>query len=119
MTSYIIGPPATTDSQRDLRDKLLEHHLTPQTMTNKEYVQRLIDQYRGKSVPAMNTITVVLRPGENLDEADARFQNWVERARKFSSIPVLRASFSKRDIYLERRLLFKFAKLEHQEAPVV
>ncbi|OWZ18608.1 hypothetical protein PHMEG_0007273 [Phytophthora megakarya] len=70
LSPYIIGPLAITDSQRVQREK---HARASPDSTGYYQGERHIDQDQGKSVPEINTIAVVLRPGESLDEGDARF----------------------------------------------
>ncbi|POM60410.1 hypothetical protein PHPALM_30745 [Phytophthora palmivora] len=105
-----FGPEATTPDQVAVRTQLREQYLTSQRTTPSEYAQRLSDQSNNLSVPDMRRIPVVFRPGELSHEEDAQFQNWVEHSRKLSSLVALRASFSKQDVLLERRLRFRYAK---------
>ncbi|POM63958.1 hypothetical protein PHPALM_20580 [Phytophthora palmivora] len=97
LTTYVIGPEATTRDHVAARTQLREQYLTPQRTTPSEYAQRLSDQSNNLSVPDMRRIPVVFRPGELSREEDAQFQNWVEHSRKLSSLVALRASFSKQD----------------------
>ncbi|POM80193.1 Hypothetical protein PHPALM_2002 [Phytophthora palmivora] len=107
LTTYVIGP---TPDQVCAPTQLREQYLTLQRTTPSEYAQRLSDQSNNLSVPDMRRIPVVFRPGELSHEEDAQFQNWVEHSRKLSSLVALRASFSKQDVLLERRLRFRYAK---------
>ncbi|POM76696.1 hypothetical protein PHPALM_6036 [Phytophthora palmivora] len=110
LTTYVIGPEATTPDQVAARTQLREQYLTPQRTTPSENAQRLSYQNNNLSVPDMRRIPVAFRPGELSHEEDAQFQNWVEHSRKLSSLVALRTSFSKQDVLLERRLRFRYAK---------
>ncbi|POM60840.1 LOW QUALITY PROTEIN: hypothetical protein PHPALM_30248, partial [Phytophthora palmivora] len=111
LTTYVIGPEATTPDQVAARTQLREQYLTPQRTTPSEYAQRLSDQSNNLSVPDMRRIQVVFRPGEPSHEEDAQFQNWVEHSRKLSSLLYELASASKTFcLNLERRLRFRYAK---------
>ncbi|GMF57393.1 unnamed protein product [Phytophthora fragariaefolia] len=59
----------------------------------------------------MRTYPVVLQPREDSTEYESRFELWVEKSRRLSSMEALRASFSEVDARLERRLRFDYAKL--------
>ncbi|KAG6592485.1 uncharacterized protein IUM83_12553 [Phytophthora cinnamomi] len=108
--SYVIEPPALTEAEVNTRIALRQRHLTPQKTTSSEDCTRLDDQLRERSVPKVDRIPVVPLPGETEVEDDGKFQAWAESARHLSSIDALRASFTKQDIYLERRLRFMWAK---------
>ncbi|EGZ04913.1 hypothetical protein PHYSODRAFT_342866, partial [Phytophthora sojae] len=62
---HAIGPAARTPEELALRTSLRERLLTPQSTTVAEYRERLRLQAQQKSVPAMRTYPMVLRPGED------------------------------------------------------
>ncbi|KAE8959772.1 hypothetical protein PR002_g30426 [Phytophthora rubi] len=110
LVEYVIGPATRSDAELAKRDTWRKRLLTPQTTSPAEYCARLDAQLVKCSVPQINRIPVVLLRGEDEVEDDVQFQNWAEKARKLSSLDALRASYRARDIYLERRLCFMFAK---------
>ncbi|KAG3060671.1 hypothetical protein PI124_g22878 [Phytophthora idaei] len=128
LDTYACGPSTATAGQQLRRHTLRERFLTQQVTTPRGYRERLQQQLHGQPVPAMQTVPVVIRPGEATTAYEAQFQNWVERARRLPSYEALRASLSETDIRLERRLRLDFAKLKarrqlpgtrpkHHEAP--
>ncbi|KAG4042277.1 hypothetical protein PC123_g22223 [Phytophthora cactorum] len=128
LDTYACGLSAATADQQLQRHTLRERFLTQQVTTPREDRERLQQQLHGQPVPAMQTVPVVIRPGEATTAYEAQFQNWVERARRLPSYEALRAIFSETDIRLERRLRLDFAKLKarrqlpgtrlkHHEAP--
>ncbi|KAE8991460.1 hypothetical protein PR001_g21217 [Phytophthora rubi] len=110
LVEYVIGPAARSDAELAKRDAWRKRLLTRQTANPAKYCVRLDAQLGQSSVPQIHTIPVVLVRGEDEVDDDAQFQNWAEKARKLSSLDALRASYCVRDIYLERRLRFNFAK---------
>ncbi|EGZ11655.1 hypothetical protein PHYSODRAFT_250777 [Phytophthora sojae] len=106
-----IGPAARTPEELALRTSLRERLITPQSMTVVEYRERLRLQAQQKSLHAMRPYPVVLSPGEDSIEYEARFESWAEPSRKLSSMDALRASFSEVDVRIERKLRFDFAKV--------
>ncbi|CEG36436.1 uncharacterized protein PHALS_02983 [Plasmopara halstedii] len=69
-------------------------------------------QRGGSRVPAMQTIPVVLAPGESATDDEALFQLWVQRKRKTSSLYNLQLSHKEVAVRVERHLRFEFAKLK-------
>ncbi|ETI30539.1 hypothetical protein F443_22339 [Phytophthora nicotianae P1569] len=111
LNTYVYGPAAATADEQVLRwHTLRERYLIPQVTTPQGYRERLQMQLNRHSGPSMRTIPVVLNPGESENAYEARFQNWVERARGLPSYKSLRASCSEIDIRLERCLSLDFAK---------
>ncbi|KAE9010951.1 hypothetical protein PF010_g2375 [Phytophthora fragariae] len=110
LVEYVIGPATRSDAELAKRDAWCKRLLTRQTTNPAEYCVRLDAQLGQSSVPQIHTFPVVLVRGEDEVDDDAQFQNWAEKARKLSSLDALRANYCVRDIYLERRLRFIFAK---------
>ena len=75
-----------------------------------DYRKRLKGQARGGSVPSMKTIPVVLAPGEYAYEDDMLFRSWVHKTRRLRNLDNLQESFLEKDVRVERRLRFGFAK---------
>ncbi|GMF51803.1 unnamed protein product [Phytophthora fragariaefolia] len=115
LNTYVIGPAARTPEELAQRAALRERFLTPQVTSLSEYRERLRVQGQRGSVPPMRTYPVVLQPGEDSTEYDSRFELWVEKSRRLSSMEALRASFSEVDARLERRLRFDYAKLRAKQ----
>ncbi|GMF54597.1 unnamed protein product [Phytophthora fragariaefolia] len=111
LNTYVIGPAARAPEELAQRAALRERSLTPQVTTLSEYGERCRGQGLRDSVPPMRTYPVVLQPGEDSTEYDSRFELWVEKSRRLSSMEALRASFSEVDARLERRLRFDYTKL--------
>ncbi|GMF45640.1 unnamed protein product [Phytophthora fragariaefolia] len=111
LNTYVIGPAARTPEELAQRTALRERFLTPQVTSLSEYRERLRVQGQRGSVSPMRTYPVVLQPAEDSTEYDSRFELWVEKARRLSSMEDLRASCSEVDARLERRLRFDYAKL--------
>ncbi|GMF53519.1 unnamed protein product [Phytophthora fragariaefolia] len=111
LNSYVIAPAVRTPEELAQRTALHKCFLTQQVTTLSECRERLRVQGQRGSVPHMRTYPVVLEPGEDYTENDARFELWVEKSRRLSSMDALRASFSEVDARLERRLRFDYAKL--------
>ena len=110
MGSYIPGPEAKTPDELAARKSLRERFLTPQEFSIGDYRKRLKGHARGGSVPSMRTIPVVLAPGESTSEDDMLFRKWVHRTRRLRNYDNLQASFQEKDVRVERRLRFDFAK---------
>ena len=53
---------------------------------------------------------MVLAPGESASEDDVLFRSWVHRTRRLRNLDNLQASFQEKDVRVERRLRFDFAK---------
>ncbi|GMF47818.1 unnamed protein product [Phytophthora fragariaefolia] len=111
LNTYAIGPAARTPRELAQRTALRARFLTPQIPSLSEYRERLRVQGQRGSVPPMRTYPVVFQPGEDSTEYDSRFELWVEKSRRLSSMEALRATFSEVDARLERRLRFDYAKL--------
>ncbi|GMF15654.1 unnamed protein product [Phytophthora fragariaefolia] len=111
LNTYVIGPAARIPEELTQRAALHERFLTPQVTSLSEYRERLRVQGQRCSVPPMRTYPVALQPGGDSTEYDSRFELWVEKSRRLSSMEALRASFSDVDACLERRLRFDYAKL--------
>ena len=79
--------------------------------TVSDYLDRLTEQARGASVSTLNAVPVVLLHNERESDEDMAFVRWVHRTRRLPSITALRASFSKADVRLERKLRYEFATL--------
>ncbi|GMF56374.1 unnamed protein product [Phytophthora fragariaefolia] len=94
LNTYVIGPAARTPEELAQRSALRERFLTPQVTSLSEYRERLRVQGQRGSVPPMRTYPVVLQPGDDSTEYDARFELWAEKSRRLSSMEALRASFS-------------------------
>ena len=76
-----------------------------------DYLDRLTEQARGASVSTLSAVPVVLLPNERESDEDMAFVRWVHRTRRLPSVTYLRASFSKADVRLERKLRYEFEKL--------
>ncbi|GMF47765.1 unnamed protein product [Phytophthora fragariaefolia] len=111
LNTYVIGPAARTPEELVQRSALRERFLTPQVTSLSEYRERLRVQGQRGSVPPMRTYPVALQPGEDSTEYAPRFELWVEKSRRLSSMEALRASLSEVDARLERRPRFDYAKL--------
>ena len=112
LTTWPTGREATTSNDIAERDALREGHLTPEATTISEYQIKLTEQESGASVLKQRTIPVVLYPGNSEAENDNTFTRWSYRARRLPSMNALRASASKADVRLERKLRYEFAKLK-------
>ena len=53
---------------------------------------------------------MVLAPGESASEVGMLFRSWVHRTRRLQNLDSLQASFLEKDVRVERRLRFDFAK---------
>ena len=112
LTTLPTGSETKTSDEIAERDTLKERYLTPEATTISEYQLKLTGQARGASVPTKRPIPVVLYPGESEVENDNIFTRWPYRARRLPSMNALRASASKADVRLERKLRYEFAKLK-------
>ena len=110
MGSFIPGPGAKTPDELAIRRSLRERFLTPQEFSVGDYRKRLKGQARGDSVPSMRSIPVVLAPREYASENDMLFRSWVHRTRRLRNLDKLQVSFREKDVRVERRLRFDFAK---------
>uniref|UniRef100_A0AAV1TNU5 Uncharacterized protein n=1 Tax=Peronospora matthiolae TaxID=2874970 RepID=A0AAV1TNU5_9STRA len=69
-------------------------------------------QARGKPVPPIKGIPILLFAGETVSEEDNAFVHWVHYVRLISNIFALRASASVADVRLERKLQYDYAELK-------
>ena len=115
LTTWTTWHEATTSDDIAERDALREKYLTPEATTISEYQLKVTEQARGASVPTQRMIPVVLYLGESEAEDDNTFTRWAYRASRLPSMNVFRASASKADIRLERKLLYEFAELKAKD----
>ncbi|POM73643.1 hypothetical protein PHPALM_9494 [Phytophthora palmivora] len=73
LTTYVIGPEATTPDQVAVRAQPRDQYLTPQRATPSEYAQRQSDQSHNLSATDMRRIPVIFRPGGLSHEEDTQF----------------------------------------------
>ena len=75
--------------------------------TQSQYIARLVKQAHGTLVPLSRGVLILLCEGELATEEENAFIFWVHKARRLSSMMVLRAIPSMADVRLERKLRYE------------
>ena len=101
LSTWAIGPKATSPEDIAFRKVLNERYLEPFLTTQGQYKAHLESSARGILVRPIKGVPILLFAGELTEEEDNQFIRWVYRKRNLSSVPALRASADVADVRLE------------------
>ena len=88
---------------------LAERYLKPETSKIPENQAKLAEQASGTSIPSQKTVPIFLYPGDSEANDDNTFARWAHSARRLPSMNAFRASASKADVCLKRKMRYQFA----------